>query len=257
MDNYLEKINENLLIIRKNSRLFILFGLLGIFIAIAAHNLIQNRYEAETHLQINYPILDNQKNEKETSSEIKILILQARSQIFYTEEIQKNCNVSSYEKFSNRLKISEVRGISSAIKINYVNNNIDYSKKCLKEVVIRLDEIIKTKANKTKEDLYLKNQIIEKNIHELTKKFEKNNEIISHLTMPYFKNLSLIYEEYIINKKNIEEFSKKSYVNQLSNIESHSKPIYGSALILYSIVIAISLISAFCLSYLKEIKIIK
>ncbi len=257
MDKYLEKINTNLLIIRKNSSLFIVLGLLGIFSSITAHYLIQNRYEAETHLQINYPILDNQNQEKEINSEIKILIFQAKNQIFYTEKIQKNCNVSSYEEFNNGFKISEVRGIRSTIKINYVSNDIDYSKKCLKEVIGRLDEIIKDKANKIKESLYIKNQIIEKNIHELTKDIEKNNKIISQFELMYFKKFNLIYEDYQINKKNIEEFSKISYVTQLSHIESYPKPIYGSALTLYSIILAISLIFAFCISYLKEIKVIK
>ncbi len=260
MDNYLEKINENLLIIRKNSRLFILFGLLGIFIAIAAHNLIQNRYEAEVHLKINYPTLENKKFEKEINSDFKILILQARDQMFYTEAMQDNCNVNSYDEFKSNLKVLEVRGINSTIKINYASDNFEYSKKCLKEVIKRLDEIIKTNANVTKESLYLKNQIIEKNISKLIKEIELNSNRISEIPLIYFINKSridLMNQEYQANNESIDDFSKTSYVTQISQIVAYPKPLYRSALTLYSVVLAISFIIALCVSYLKEFKLAK
>lgn len=255
----MEKISENLRIIRKNIRLFIIFGMLGLVFSITTQYLVKKTYEAEAHLQISYPIIKNQKNDQEINNEIKILMLQAKNHIFYTEEIHKNCGVKSYEEFNGNLKVAEVRGINSVLKINFTSNNVENSKNCIKEVISRLDELIKNKADRIKENIDIKNQMIEKNINKLKNDIERDNKNSLTIQMAYLitnkNHIDSMYQEYQINNQNIYELSKNSYINQLSEIKTYLKPVYKSLPILYSITLTFSFLIAFCISILKELNI--
>lgn len=256
----LEKISTILYIIRKNSSLFIFFGLTGLLIATTAHYLIQDRYEAEVHIQINYPIIKNQKTDQEVNNEMKILLLQARDQFFYVENMNTSCGTKSYSEFQSNLKILEVRGINSVLNIKFISNNNDYSKKCLKEVITRLDELIKIKTNKIKDNLNFKNEIIEKGMKKFINDFEKDNNNSTTLPLAYYLNKShfdSLNQEYETNKQNIYELSKISYINQLSEINTHLKPIYRNIYTLYFITVAVSLLIAFCIAFLKDLRVFK
>lgn len=258
MNNFLVKIDEALSMIRKNIKLFVLFILFGLITAIASHHLIKNRYEGQVYIKVNYPQFNNDKLDLWINNEIKILLLQAKDKIFYTEKMNAYCGVENYNEFLANLKISEVRGINSVLQIKFISNDINNSKKCIRLVIDRIEELIKIKTEKNKERLIFENSSIQKNINILLSELIKDKNS-NQILLEYFMNKSKIdslYDEYRLNKEYINELSKITKITQLSEITAHSKPIYINELILYLGILGIYLSFAIFIATVREIKIL-